>query len=113
MGKSAAVNRANIDKRDCDRGRKYQCGGADTWYPSGAADGNLHSPWTDGAVGEVDCYEKQYETGFMKDLLNGIAVAKLIRIGLCLAVMLLAPAVPAEDVSAGGWRLVLDKDAKW
>ena len=25
-------------------------GGADTWYPSWAADGNLYSPWTDGAV---------------------------------------------------------------
>ena len=24
--------------------------GADTWYPSWAADGNLYSPWTDGRV---------------------------------------------------------------
>ena len=50
---------------------------------------------------------------FMKDATNRIAVAKLIRIGLCLAVMLLAPAVLAEDISAGGWRLVLDQQAKW
>lgn len=31
-------------------GRHAQYGGADTWYPSWAADGNLYSPWTDGNV---------------------------------------------------------------
>jgi len=30
--------------------------GADTWYPSWAADGNLYSPWTDGGVGPLDGY---------------------------------------------------------
>eukprot|EP00656_Telonema_subtile_P018296 TRINITY_DN19870_c0_g2_i1.p1 TRINITY_DN19870_c0_g2~~TRINITY_DN19870_c0_g2_i1.p1 ORF type:complete len:435 (+),score=53.47 TRINITY_DN19870_c0_g2_i1:124-1428(+) len=28
-------------------------GGADTWYPSWGSDGNLYTPWTDGAVGSV------------------------------------------------------------
>ena len=27
--------------------------GADTWYPSWAADGNLYSPWADGTVNGV------------------------------------------------------------
>ncbi|SPE57279.1 conserved exported hypothetical protein [Verrucomicrobia bacterium] len=31
-------------------GRNAEYGGADTWYPSWAADGNLYSPWTDGSV---------------------------------------------------------------
>lgn len=31
-------------------GHNYQYGGADTWYPSWAADGNLYTPWTDGHV---------------------------------------------------------------
>lgn len=30
-----------------------QYGGADTWYPSWAADGNLYTPWTDGTVNGV------------------------------------------------------------
>lgn len=33
------------------RHRKYT--GADTWYPSWAANGNMYSPWTDGAVNGV------------------------------------------------------------
>ena len=35
-------------------GRYKFYAGADTWYPSWAADGNLYSPWTDGSVGEMD-----------------------------------------------------------
>jgi len=31
-------------------GRHAEYTGADTWYPSWAADGNLYSPWTDGNV---------------------------------------------------------------
>ena len=31
-------------------GRHAEYGGADTWYPSWAADDNLYSPWTDGSV---------------------------------------------------------------
>lgn len=31
-------------------GRHAEYTGADTWYPSWAADGNLYSPWTDGVV---------------------------------------------------------------
>jgi hypothetical protein len=31
-------------------GRHAEYTGADTWYPSWAADGNLYSPWTDGQV---------------------------------------------------------------
>ena len=31
-------------------GRHAEYTGADTWYPSWAADGNLYSPWTDGTV---------------------------------------------------------------
>ena len=31
-------------------GRHADYTGADTWYPSWAADGNLYSPWTDGSV---------------------------------------------------------------
>ena len=50
---------------------------------------------------------------FMKDLRNGIAVAKSLRIGLCLVATLFAAAATAEDISAGGWRLVLDQEAKW
>ena len=34
-------------------GRHAQYGGADTWYPSWAANGNLYSPWTDGHVNGV------------------------------------------------------------
>ena len=35
-------------------GRHAQYGGADTWYPSWAANGKLYSPWTDGKVNGVD-----------------------------------------------------------
>ena len=28
-------------------------GGADTWYPTWAADGNLYTPFTDGVVNDV------------------------------------------------------------
>lgn len=31
-------------------GANANYGGADTWYPSWAADGNLYTPWTDGCV---------------------------------------------------------------
>ena len=34
-------------------GRHAEYTGADTWYPSWAADGNLYSPWTDGSVNGV------------------------------------------------------------
>jgi hypothetical protein len=34
-------------------GRHAEYTGADTWYPSWAADGNLYSPWTDGNVNGV------------------------------------------------------------
>ncbi len=34
-------------------GRHAEYGGADTWYPSWAADGNMYSPWTDGEVNGV------------------------------------------------------------
>ena len=34
-------------------GRHKEYTGADTWYPSWAADGNLYSPFTDGKVGKV------------------------------------------------------------
>jgi hypothetical protein len=34
-------------------GRHTRYANADTWYPSWAENGNLYSPWTDGAVGEV------------------------------------------------------------
>ena len=36
-------------------GRHAEYTGADTWYPSWAADGNLYSPWTDGNVNGLDC----------------------------------------------------------
>ena len=32
----------------------YHC--SDTFYPSWAADGNLHSPWTDGTTDGMECY---------------------------------------------------------
>ncbi len=44
-------------------GRHAQYGGADTWYPSWAANGNLYSPWADGRVNGVhssSCTEKAY-----------------------------------------------------
>ncbi|MCL5270509.1 MAG: hypothetical protein M1457_08165 [bacterium] len=34
-------------------GRHAEYTGADTWYPSWAADGDLYSPWTDGKVGDL------------------------------------------------------------
>jgi len=34
-------------------GRHAEYTGADTWYPSWAADGNLYSPWTEGNVHAV------------------------------------------------------------
>ncbi|QNN24100.1 DUF4185 domain-containing protein [Planctomycetales bacterium ZRK34] len=34
-------------------GRHITYTGADTWYPSWAADGNLYSPWTDGEVNGI------------------------------------------------------------
>lgn len=34
-------------------GRRAHYGHADTWYPSWASNGNLYSPWTDGAVNGV------------------------------------------------------------
>ncbi|CAE7214229.1 unnamed protein product [Symbiodinium natans] len=34
-------------------GRYAEYGGADTWYPSWGADGNLYTPWTDGVVGGI------------------------------------------------------------
>lgn len=34
-------------------GRHAEYTGADTWYPSWAADGHLYSPWTDGRVGDL------------------------------------------------------------
>jgi len=34
-------------------GRHAEYTGADTWYPSWAADGNLYSPWTDGTVNRL------------------------------------------------------------
>ncbi len=34
-------------------GRYATYGGADTWYPSWAADGNLYTPWTDGGVSDM------------------------------------------------------------
>ena len=36
-------------------GRHNRYTGADTWYPSWAADGNMYSSWTDGAVNGVLC----------------------------------------------------------
>jgi hypothetical protein len=36
-------------------GRHTEYTGADTWYPSWAADGNLYSPWTDGNVHGLGC----------------------------------------------------------
>jgi hypothetical protein len=36
-------------------GRHAEYTGADTWYPSWAADGNLYSPWTDGNVNGMGC----------------------------------------------------------
>ena len=36
-------------------GRHASYTGADTWYPSWAADGNLYSPWTDGNVSGLGC----------------------------------------------------------
>lgn len=41
--------------------------GADTWYPSWGADGNLYSSWTDGTVAGVKSHsggERNAETGF-------------------------------------------------
>ena len=35
-------------------GRHAEYGGADTWYPSWAANGKLYSPWTDGKVNGID-----------------------------------------------------------
>ncbi|MEI8376677.1 MAG: cellulase family glycosylhydrolase, partial [Planctomycetota bacterium] len=37
-------------------GRHKEYTTADTWYPSWASDGNLYSPFTDGAVNEVRCH---------------------------------------------------------
>ena len=34
-------------------GKNAQYGGADTWYPAWASDGNLYTPWTDGRVQNV------------------------------------------------------------
>jgi len=34
-------------------GRSAHYGGADTWYPSWEANGNLYSPWMDGVVNEI------------------------------------------------------------
>eukprot|EP00928_Gymnodinium_smaydae_P053023 TRINITY_DN37107_c0_g1_i2.p1 TRINITY_DN37107_c0_g1~~TRINITY_DN37107_c0_g1_i2.p1 ORF type:complete len:224 (-),score=11.97 TRINITY_DN37107_c0_g1_i2:80-751(-) len=34
-------------------GRYAAYAGADTWYPTWAADGNLYTPWTDGVVNDV------------------------------------------------------------
>lgn len=36
-------------------GRHAEYTGADTWYPSWAADGKLYSPWTDGNVNGLGC----------------------------------------------------------
>ena len=36
-----------------NNGVNHQYGGADTWYPSWAADGNLYTPWTDGSVQDM------------------------------------------------------------
>ena len=47
-------------------GRQASYGGADTWYPSWAADGNLYSPWTDGHVNAhgSNSWGKNATTGF-------------------------------------------------
>ena len=37
----------------CLSGRYARYAHADTWYPSWASDGDLYSPWTDGAVGDA------------------------------------------------------------
>ncbi|HEY9174911.1 MAG TPA: hypothetical protein VI136_21690 [Verrucomicrobiae bacterium] len=37
-------------------GRHAEYTGADTWYPSWAADGNLYSPWTDGTVNGMGAF---------------------------------------------------------
>lgn len=46
-------------------GRHAEYTGADTWYPSWAADGNLYSPWTDGNVNGLGCSSagEQAQTG--------------------------------------------------
>jgi len=49
-------------------GRHAEYAGADTWYPSWAADGNLYSPWTDGSVNGVGAGSmgRNATTGFAK-----------------------------------------------
>jgi len=49
-------------------GRHAEYAGADTWYPSWAADGNLYSPWTDGKVYGVKSasYSNEFTTGQAK-----------------------------------------------
>jgi hypothetical protein len=49
-------------------GRNANYTGADTWYPSWAADGNLYSPWTDGKVYGVKAasYGEEMTTGQAK-----------------------------------------------
>ncbi|MGA2498738.1 MAG: hypothetical protein ABSH20_13420, partial [Tepidisphaeraceae bacterium] len=49
-------------------GRQRSYTGADTWYPSWAADGKLYSPWTDGQV------ENQSSTSGGKKAVTGQAV---------------------------------------
>lgn len=46
-------------------GRHRTYTGADTWYPSWAADGALYSPWTDGRVGKMSSSSgpKRWTTG--------------------------------------------------
>ena len=51
-------------------GRHAEYTAADTWYPSWASDGNLYSPWTDGAVNGLGCgsggmtHGKDTQTGY-------------------------------------------------
>jgi hypothetical protein len=47
-------------------GRHAHYGGADTWYPSWAANGNMYSSWTDGEVNGIkasSCASKVYKCG--------------------------------------------------
>ena len=37
-------------------GRYANYTNADTWYPTWASDGNLYSPWTDGSIGDKECW---------------------------------------------------------
>ncbi|CAK0876915.1 unnamed protein product [Prorocentrum cordatum] len=46
-------------------GRYATYGGADTWYPSWGADGNLYTPWTDGAVNGVRAFSGCASEGCM------------------------------------------------